>query len=469
MAFRLTTRLILAVVLLLILIHVLSNTNHGRRAPARKSDGTLLKAKSVEVTQKVEKAQVEDVTNIDVLPPSHLLVVDDDGKPVVDKSVYREIFSNSTSTGNYFGIHLGGVGGFNPTIIPHPTRFDSWIVVTQRIPKKDDADRYSQQLVCNAGFLNDVLVCAAEPIVISVDSTKGDCKDELGYLNFQWGPRDARAFYGPTAPYLLYSGHSSYTCMGMWMEDLRMLVDDYRIESVLAKDFSKATEIQKPPPLKGLEKNFFLFWDNAGEAYVHSDLVPKRVFAKLSPDGSVGPDLAPVIEDSDKKCMKRYMPKPVLDEALMQQATNTLAITMCRRTDPKCVQNDQNTYIVNIFHYKSHFAGHSIYEPYVMLFQQTAPFAMHAISTKPLWIAGRSKFSKFTGAVNWQDREDYPENHSEMFYIRGMSWKSHGQKYHGYLDDVLFLTFGIEDSRPAAIDVMAADLLQDLGLCANAK
>jgi hypothetical protein len=52
-----------------------------------------------------------------------------------------------------------------------------------------------------------------------------------------------------------------------------------------------------------------------------------------------------------------------------------------------------------------------------------------------------------------------------MFYITSMSWKGHDQKYHGYIDDVLFLAFGIEDTRAAAIDVKAADLMQDLALC----
>jgi len=49
-----------------------------------------------------------------------------------------------------------------------------------------------------------------------------------------------------------------------------------------------------------------------------------------------------------------------------------------------------------------------------------------------------------------------------------MSWKGKEQKYHGYLDDALFLAFGIEDSRSGGIDVTAGELLKGMGLCSEA-
>lgn len=52
-----------------------------------------------------------------------------------------------------------------------------------------------------------------------------------------------------------------------------------------------------------------------------------------------------------------------------------------------------------------------------------------------------------------------------MFYITSMSWKSHAQKYHGYIDDVIFVAFGVEDTMAGVIDVLAGDLLQDLAFC----
>lgn len=464
-------RTLLAVAIpLFVLAFLLSHsTRHRAATPVQQTAAESKKTEDLVLTEQTEGLSSSiNIANVDILPPSHLLTIDDDGQPLVDKSAYRVIYSNSTSSGNYFTIYLGSSIGFNPAIIPHPTKYDAWIVLVQKVKSKAPED-YSAQLICNAGFMNDVLNCMAEPTPLVIEATKGSCEDELSRYNFEHGPRDARLFYGPVAPYIMYGSHSAYTCLGMWLQDFRMLVDDYRIEAVLAKDFTKPTELQRPPPFKGVEKNFFVFWDMAGDIYVHSDLVPRRVFAKLALDGSTGPDLAPLAAGSDDKCLARYLPAAVLDGAALQQSTNSLAITLCRRADPNCKPTEQNTFVLTLFHYKTAFDGHSIYEPYVMLFQQSAPFAVHAISTKPLWISGRAKFSKFTGSVHWDDRDDMPENHSEMFYVRSLTWRAHGQKYHGYMDDIVFLAFGIEDSRAAAIDVVASDLLQDLGLCANVK
>lgn len=122
---------------------------------------------------------------------------------------------------------------------------------------------------------------------------------------------------------------------------------------------------------------------------------------------------------------------------------------------------------MHIFHHKTYYDFHGIYEPYLLLLNQTAPFQIHAMSQRPFWIHGRAALTKETGSLQYVDRQDenIPEGHTEMFYVTSISWKSHAQKYHGYLDDVLFLAFGIEDTRSGAIDVRAEDLLQDLGFC----
>lgn len=49
---------------------------------------------------------------------------------------------------------------------------------------------------------------------------------------------------------------------------------------------------------------------------------------------------------------------------------------------------------------------------------------------------------------------------TQFFYITSMSWKAHDQKYHGYIDDVIFVLFGIEDASAGGIDVVAGDLLK---------
>lgn len=54
---------------------------------------------------------------------------------------------------------------------------------------------------------------------------------------------------------------------------------------------------------------------------------------------------------------------------------------------------------------------------------------------------------------------------TEMLYVTSMSWKERGKKYHGFLDDVLFIGFGIEDEVAGGIDIVAGDLFADMGSC----
>ena len=203
--------------------------------------------------------------------------------------------------------------------------------------------------------------------------------------------------------------------------------------------------------------------------YAHHDIYPNRTFAQLSANGSVGPDLSSYSAPTDSVCMAKHMPRPGPELEGIHQATNSLALTLCRRDDPDCHSSDENTFIINIFQHKTYHGYHALYYSYIMLFQQTAPFAVHAISQKPLWIHGRDMLTNKTHAAFYEEHPgSMPQNHTEMFYITSISWKSSDQRYHGYIDDPIFVSFGIEDTKSGTIDVLAGDLLQDLAYCEEA-
>jgi hypothetical protein len=224
--------------------------------------------------------------------------------------------------------------------------------------------------------------------------------------------------------------------------------------------FRLSTEIQRPGKYGAVEKNYFIFWDKDENMYAHHDILPKRVFAQLSKNGSVGPDLAPLAAANDEACMAKYMPTLPIDNEHVHQATNSLAITLCKRADPQCKPDNSNTFILTIFQVKKYYDSHCVYEPYLLLFQQHPPFAIYGISTKPFWISGRGKPGawKMWGGDKTLDQ-------TQMFYVTSVSWKKGGLTYHGFIDDVLFVLFGIEDHEAGGIDVTAGDLLVDLGLC----
>lgn len=385
------------------------------------------------------------------------------GKPV------HEIFSNSTKNGKYFTIVTGEYESYNPSILAHPEKNDTWILIAQQERTDTVNTVWFAQLVCEAKFNKaGTLLCARPPLILPIGVTAvgyDNCKGNIAWLSFNVGPHDARAFWGPDHPYALYGSQSQYNCFGIWIQDLRLLTDwgvvpasghDYK------NPFRGQTELQRPRPFGQVEKNWFTFWDKDGTMYAHYDMSPSRIFSKIEFDGSCGPDLAPKTIKEDAKCMARYLP-PIPDGLeSIHQATNSLSITLCKRHDPSCTPNDDNTYIMTIFHHKTFYNFHGEYHPYVMLFRRTAPFEIYSLSTKPLWVHGRGDALR--------PKELKPEDKYEstqMFYITSISWKQTGQKYHGYIDDVMFLSFGIEDSIGAAIDVVAEDVVAEMGLCSD--
>ncbi|KAK5089683.1 hypothetical protein LTR24_005952 [Lithohypha guttulata] len=381
---------------------------------------------------------------------------------------HNVVFSASTADHKFFMVDFGDQLAINPNIIPHPVLEDTWIVVAQLLP--EGKGNQFAELACNAKFDNGTLRCVNHAVALPIASTFGDkCAGDLELLNLNRGPHDARVFYGPRTPYTIYGSNSAFTCFGQWIQDFRTLVE-WGYEIFDENDFFHATELQRPPPWGTMEKNWFLFFDQNDQAYLHYDVAPGRVFAKVETNGAVGPDLAPITAAHDEECMARYMPKigPQLES--IHQATNSLLVTLCKRHGPLCIPDDSNTFIFTVFQHKTYFNFHALYEPYIMLFEHTAPFKIHGISRKPFWIHGRGDGIREVDiahphSVRRSVGKESDAGGDEMFYVTSVSWKNKGQKYHGYIDDVLFVAFGIEDRQPAAIDVVAGDLLRSLGTC----
>lgn len=255
--------------------------------------------------------------------------------------------------------------------------------------------------------------------------------------------------------------------MGLWLQNARYLLDPFRARlrhDKQAAAFATATELQRPGSYSEEEKNFFIFWDTEKRPYVHHDIFPNRVFAALNIDGSVGKNLAPRAAKLDKLCMDRYMPTlgslgSVKDH--VHQGTNTLSITLCNRGE--CTPDSSNTFIMHVFQRKIIYKAYSQYEPYTILFKGDAPFTIHAISQEPLWIRGRTQ--ERNPATHDVSLEDLKHGQDDFLYVTSMSWKSVEQRYHGYLDDVVLLSFGVHDGQSGAADFEARHLLQSVAYC----
>ncbi|PYH42918.1 uncharacterized protein BP01DRAFT_359139 [Aspergillus saccharolyticus JOP 1030-1] len=380
-------------------------------------------------------------------------------------NTHHQVSSASTPDGKYFHIDFGEHDGFNPSIIPHPVWADRWYITAQLARNRSETEAlsvWSAELVCIAAFVDEgrTLRCIEPALILPLAATATDptrCDGELELMSVSLGPHDARIFYGPDRPYAVYGSNSQHTCFGQWAVDFRVLVDWPGEELLRTPAYRHPVELQRPllPGYAPIEKNWFLFWDVHGSAYVHYDLVPTRAFSQLLSiaDGSVGPDLAVHAAPVDGPCLQRYLPA-LTDprQESIHQATNSLAVTLCERADPRCQPDEENTFVFMVFQHKQFVNFHSVYEPYVMLFRQREPFEVFGVSTHPIWIPGREA-SHATG------------QQSEMLYVTSLTWKQAGQRYHGFIDDVVFLAFGREDAHSGGIDVVARDLLDGLGYC----
>lgn len=388
---------------------------------------------------------------------------------------HHEVFSVSTRDHKYFRIEFGSSqSAANPSIIPHPSLENTWYIIGQLHRKQSIKEGdiphpiLFDEIVCSATFNEDrsVLSCTTPPTVLPIEATGGNpekCTGDTAYFPLSVGPHDARVFFGPDSAYVLYGSNSFFTCFGQWMADFRPLVN-WESEMPSPDNFRNATEIQRPSTYAPVEKNFFIFWDAQGLMYAHYDIFPRRAFSMLSDEGSATPDLAPAAAQNDEPCMARFMPPVAIQYESIHQATNSLSVTMCERNDPNCQPSESNTFIMTIFHHKSFYDFHGVYEPYVMLFRQSSPFEIHALSTKPIWIHGRGRPGQWE-RIDPEDGSRQWWNQTQMLYVTSISWKTHGQKYHGYRDDVMFLGFGIEDVASAGVDVVAGDLLTHMGIC----
>ncbi|EKD15318.1 uncharacterized protein L3040_001685 [Drepanopeziza brunnea f. sp. 'multigermtubi'] len=375
--------------------------------------------------------------------------------------------SVSTPDGRYFDVKFGDHNGSaNVNFVPHPHWNDTWVIVAQKPKSKIPQTVWFAEIVCNAQFTAArVLSCIEPPGILPVTATAGDkCRGtKLDYLENSIGPRDARIFYGPKSPYVIFGSNGVETaCMGMWIEDFRVLVD-WGLESYDDTKYRHATKLRRPGTYTGMEKNWFVFWDFQGNYYAHYHVSPRRAFAQLNNDGSVGEDLASRAT-TDEQCLEARMPAATRDHEEIHQATNSLAVTMCKRADPACQATAQNTFIFTLFHYKSYYQYHGEYEPYVMMFRQSAPFDLHSISEKPLWIHGRGGEGTGKKHANWKEGLG-KWTQTEMVYVTSIAWKQKGLKYHGYLDDVLLIGFGVEDEHAGGIDVVVGDLFENLAPC----
>ncbi len=290
------------------------------------------------------------------------------------------------------------------------------------------------------------------------------------------------------------------------------------------RSYQSLTELTRNPPStrSSIEKNWMPFFSSSGESYIHYDLshptntsIRGRTFAKLLGNGFTTTNLTdplelPCLIDDDTK-----ETDPVKKGGTWHQATNSLRLILCNRTDPKCRATDDNTVFFAIIHRKfpNYLDLPLRYERHFMVWSATPPFSLLGISNHPILMANETA-SGWTESENWSDdplnvemvtrfQNQHPpnlahlngtnnnnNNNNSMLAMEpfggknywayftytvsiayawgrggGMQQEEVGDKNEGFLDDEVVLAIGIDDKGQGFARARAGELVQCLRAC----
>lgn len=273
------------------------------------------------------------------------------------------------------------------------------------------------------------------------------------------------------------------------------------------KSYPTLTELTRNPAdtRSQIEKNWFLFFPSSGENYIHYDLSaphggPRgRTFAKVLGNGLSTTNLTDPLE---QPCLRELTDSEEPDKTkrggTWHQATNSLRLVLCNRSDPSCKATSENTVFFAIVHRK--FANYLKlplrYERFFMVWQASPPFHMLGISHHPILMRNETA-SGWSPSENWSDNstnnaivsatkmnnpnstEPFGGNDWWAYFTytvsityawgrpprRGQAGDEAGDMHVGYLDDEVLLAIGVDDKGQAFSRAKAEELVQCLRAC----
>jgi hypothetical protein len=230
-----------------------------------------------------------------------------------------------------------------------------------------------------------------------------------------------------------------------------------------------------------IEKNW-MFFSTAASTYVHYDLGPSvRSFAKLLGGGLSTPNLTDPLE---QPCLREgaFFNKNEDLGGSWHQATNSLRLILCERTDGSCRSRPENTVFWSLIHHKHKNIFHLPlrYERYFVIWSSTPPFNMLAISSHPILLANETA-GGWDADENWEDDKEHQEmvknygtgkeNFAVFTYTVSIAY-SWGRfedqpqdKYTGFLDDEVIIGLGVDDEAQNYARVKVSELLQCMRVC----
>ncbi|KAF4457209.1 hypothetical protein F53441_773 [Fusarium austroafricanum] len=141
-----------------------------------------------------------------------------------------------------------------------------------------------------------------------------------------------------------------------------------------------------------------------------------------------------------------------IDDGHVHQSTPMLSLTLCNRG--ACEPDEQNTIMMGMVQHRLDppFAPFSWYDRRIAVYEATAPYRMISVSKKFTY------HGEADGTYSWTGSMSYYTNQTEF-----------PPTNHGFLDDEIWLGFGIKDSAAGWMDIRARDLIADHYMCQGAS
>lgn len=301
------------------------------------------------------------------------------------------------------------------------------------------------------------------------------------------GPEDMKLFWTRTgAPLLIftYQVNDENLCQGQFLIDARAAVPELeaelgdQAEKMAPIRFSEpvglrrqAPEGQEAEPRYQREKNWAptqsLFSKDAEELLFMVE--PGQLYRWKAPDKPVEPIMdaetesaveAPYpydveAEDTWHSVEKTCVHDVMLSDKHVHQSSPMLSVTLCKRGE--CEPSVNNTVMLGMVQRRYDRPGSPFtwYDRHIVVYNMASPYNMMSVSKSLAYYGEGTKYHWTGSMVYYRNENDDDEGYAI-------------NRSHGYLDDEIWLSFGIGDSAPGWLDVEARELITHHYFCQNA-
>ncbi|RMJ17185.1 hypothetical protein BHE90_002466 [Fusarium euwallaceae] len=406
---------------------------------------------------------------------------------------YRLLTSTRNNLGLYNTINVKSTGHkiMNPTLLELPKGSKHDFLVIARAPHVDKEIKGKKYRLARqvATFVSLTYDNFGRPELTANDNwskmlvedfagPEHHCRREPS-MDKYIGPEDMKLFWTKHgAPMLIFTHQvdDPILCEGMYIIDARAAVPELvrqmgkHAKKLPPIQFTEPVLLRRQPPEGGesdpryqREKNWAPIYSpfSKDEDEMMFMVEPSQLFrfnatgqpvqdVKAERDSAVQEPFPPGNEKKTWHSMENTCIHDVmLSDRRVHQSTPMLSLTLCKRGE--CEPHEHNTVMIGMvqMRYDPPEFTNTWYDHRIIVYSAVAPYTMLSVSKKLTYHGETNSKYIWTGSMVYHGNQ--PE-----------------QRSHGFLDDEVWLSFGIGDSAPGWLDVPAKELVSDHYFCQGA-